>query len=106
MREELGVVEVQKTGRVISHAVGVARNVGEFAAVTVVALVEAVELAEVGAGPVCGGGAFEHAGNGRCVVRARADGEFCDTVLLGDDVQVGDGGSMLEVAVGDDVAID
>jgi hypothetical protein len=67
----------------------------------VVSLVLTGTLAQVSSGAGSGCGALEHTGQGGGVVREGADGALAYVDQGRDDVEVGDGGELFQVTVGD-----
>ena len=62
MREEGGIGEMERAGGAVTHNVLIPRDEGELGAVTVMALVFAGPLAEIGGGAGGSGGSLVHAG--------------------------------------------
>lgn len=100
-QQEVSIGKVLESGGVVGHDVGVAWDVGGFRAVAVVALVGAVEAAEVGARVGASYCAFAEAGCGGDVVDQVGDGALAHVVEVGDDVVVQYGRCLLEVVDGD-----
>ena len=88
VREESGVGEVLESGRVVGHAVQVARQVERFEAVAVFPLVLASELAEVGRDAVGGDGPARDSGDSRGVVGADRERGIANRVVFRYDRRV------------------
>ncbi len=78
--KEVSIAKVLESGGVIRQYIGLARDVRGFGAVAVVALVGAMEAAEVGAGIGASDGAFAKSGGGRDVVDEVGNGSLTDVV--------------------------
>lgn len=101
VREEVVIRQVSETRSGIWHNIVLSWVEGEFGAVAMMALVLALSLAEVCCGSAGGGRSLVHAGQGRSVVGASADGAFSYIQVLADDVEMHEAGGLLQVAVGD-----
>jgi hypothetical protein len=98
---ELGIGEMKKAGALVRENVRDARNEVVKWQVTMVALVEGVQAEEIGHGTRRGGGAFSLSCDGCCVVGQVVDCVGTDVTMLGQDVELRDGGCQLQFAVGD-----
>jgi len=99
--QKFRVGEVLKSRGVIGYDIFHPVDGGDLGAVTVVALVEAGDLAEVGGWSTGGSAALEVTGQSGSVVRQVGDGGASDVVGVGNVVQLDDHGCLFEVAVGD-----
>jgi hypothetical protein len=80
---------VPETGGVIGHEVVVARHVGNFVIVAVMASVDAGASAQVGGGTRRGGGSLAVAGHSWSVVTEGAQGSFAEVVLFVGNIGMG-----------------
>lgn len=99
--QKFSVGEVLKSRGIIGHDILDPVDEGDLGAVTMVALVEAGDLAEVGGWSTGGSAALEVTSESRSVVRQVGDGGASNVVGVCDVVQLDYHGSLFEVAVGD-----
>jgi len=97
--QKFRVGEVLKARGVISHGILHPVDEGDLGAVTMVALVEARDLAEVGGWSAGSGAAFEVTSQSGSVVRQVGDGSPSNVVGIGNVVQLDHHGGLFEVAV-------
>jgi len=101
IREKIGIGEVSEARGGVGHDIGDPGDKGYFGAVTVVPLVLTGALTEVGSRAVRGGGPLVHARDSGGIVAACSEGAVADVEVLADNVEVDEGGKLLEVAIGD-----
>jgi len=99
--QEFRVGEVLEARSIIGHDIFHPVDEGDLGAVSVVALVEAGDLAEVGGWPAGSCAAFEVSRQCGSVVSQVGDGGASSVVGVGDVVQLDHHGGLFEVAVGD-----
>ena len=83
MGEKFSVSEVLEARGVVGDDVQRSREVVGVVAVAVLALVRALEVAEMGSGSLVGDRAFRHAGDGRDVVAPGRDGGVAGVEVVG-----------------------
>jgi len=101
MVQEFRVGEVLETRRIIGHDIFHPDDEGDLGAVSVVALVEAGDLTEVGNWAIASCAAFEVSRQCGSVVGQVGDGGAPSVVGVGDVVQLDHHGGLFKVAVGD-----
>ncbi len=89
------------TRRVISHGVQRPREVGGQVAIAVLALVGALDVAQVGSCLVAGDCSIGHAGHSRDIVTAVCDGGVLDVMGFSHDHDLPDLSRVFEIAVAD-----
>ena len=99
--QEFRVGEVLKSRGIIGHDIFHPIDEGDLGAVTMVALVEAGDLAEVGGWSTGGSAALEVTSQSGSVVRQIGDGGPSDVVGVGNVVQLDYHGRLFEVAISD-----
>jgi len=99
--QKVRVGEVLKVGGVISHDVLHPVDEGDLGTATVVALVEAGDLAEVGGWSAGSRAAFEVTSQGGSVVRQVGNSCSLNVVGVGNIFQLDYHGGLFKVAVGD-----
>jgi len=98
--QKFRVGEVLKSTGIIGHDIFHPVEERDLRAVTMVALVEAGDLAEVGGWSTCSSATFEVTSQSRSVVRQVGDGGASDVVGVSNVVQLCYHGRLFEVAVG------
>jgi hypothetical protein len=106
----IGLFEVSEKGRVgeLLHTRGVVGHdnqrpskVGCFVKVAVLALMGALNVAEVSGSAFARDGSFCHPRHGGGVVRAAGDGSIGDGVVVGDEHDLAQQACVFKIAVGD-----
>ena len=99
--EECFVSEVLQAGCIVCHHVGHSWDEVAVVAVSVLPLVHAGEVAEVGGGPIRGHSAFVHPGHCRRVVGAIHESGVGGVMVVANDVDLAQLARVFQVTIGD-----